>query len=71
MDPSLIDDGPVAPGVLVLYVSPDLLKPAVLLVVHPEVLDVVRVLGGVATQDVGGVGCEGDHAGVLVVLDRV
>ena len=44
---------PVTPGVLVLDVSPDLLKPAVLLVVHPEVLDVVRVLGSVAAQDVG------------------
>ena len=62
---------PVAPGVFVLDVSPDLLKPAVLLVVNPEVLDVVRVGGGVAAQDIGRVGCEGDHAGILVMLDRV
>ena len=67
----LVSHSPVAPGVLVLDVSPDLLKPAVLLVVHPEVLDVVRVLGGVAAQDVGRVRREGDHGGVLVVLDRV
>ena len=62
---------PVAPGVFVLYVAPDLLKPGVLLVVNPEVLDVVRVVGGVAPQDVGREGCEGDHARVLVMLDRV
>ena len=55
----------------ILDVPPDLLKPAVLLIVNPEVLDVVRVVGGVAPQYVGGVGCEGDHARCLVVLDMV
>ena len=55
----------------VLNVAPDLLKSAVFLVVNPEVLNVVTVLGGVATEDEGRIGCEGDHAGVLVVLDRV
>lgn len=55
----------------VLNVAPDLLKSAVFLVVNPEVLNVVTVLGGVTPEDEGRIGCEGDHAGVLVMLDRV